>query len=134
MSGSGFVGQFPDIEKHLTDYLRPLMTVNVYTRVPDPRPDSYLTVRRNGGQSDFVVDVPTVELFSVAPNDFTGEQTAMETLTTARELLQQLAGTTLDGVTTYRVDEIVGPTRVTDPDTGDPAVMCMFALRVRQQS
>jgi len=48
-----------------------------------------------------------------------------------RRGVHALAGTTLLGVTCYRVEETLGPTSLDDPLTGTPRVWATFSLSIR---
>lgn len=120
---------YPDIVALLRTYLLPTVApVAVTSRVPDPRPDRLVQVRRVGGtQLRPVRDRPRVDVICWAPTD----PDAFALADTVRTAVHALAGTTLLGVVCYRVDEFLGPTQIDDPLTGTPRVMATYSLTVR---
>lgn len=120
---------YPDIVALLRTYLLPIVTPRpVSSRIPDPRPDEWVQIRRIGGtQLRPVRDSPNVDVFAWAPTD----PEAWELADLLRRSIHSLAATTLLGPPVYRVGEILGPTQLDDPLTGTPRVWATYAIDVR---
>lgn len=123
---------FPDVTAALIGYLTPIMTpVRVVSRVPDPRPDRLVQVRRVGGTATPPVrDAARMDIWCWAPSD----QPAMALALSVREAVWGLSGTTLLGATCYEVSEFLGPRLDEDPVTNSPRVWATYSLLVRADS
>ncbi|MFH0243592.1 hypothetical protein ACGRHY_14460 [Streptomyces sp. HK10] len=120
---------FPDLNAALIGYLTPLRApVPVVSRVPDPRPDRLVQVRRVGGQAEPPVrDAARVDVHCWDPDD----AAAMNLALAVRAEVWALSGTSLLGVPCYRVSEFLGPRLDDDPVTGSPRVWATYSLLVR---
>lgn len=63
--------RFPDAEAEAVAFLNPIAGVPVGTRVPNPRPDSFVRVWRTGGTATRILDRPilTVQAWGKSEND-----------------------------------------------------------------
>lgn len=107
---------FPDAEDLLVQYLTTELTARdiaatAHTRVPNPRPDSFVLVPRVGGtRRNLVVDSPMVgfEVWGLT------DKAACDLGRVVRALVFGLSGHVISGVQCYRVDELVGLTNFPD--------------------
>lgn len=91
----------------------------VTTKVPQPRPAAFTTVRRVGGpRRSLVVDGPILVVEAWGPD--TGA--AMDRAQAARAVVTALVGQVVDGTQIYRVDELAGPADLPDPSSTQPRV------------
>ncbi|MPZ27544.1 MAG: hypothetical protein GEV12_14325 [Micromonosporaceae bacterium] len=120
---------YPDVVALLRTYLLPIVDpVEVVSRVPLPRPDQLVQIRRVGGtELRPVRDQPRVDVFCWAATD----PAAWTLADLVRRSVHALAGTVLLGPTVYRVDETLGPRSLDDPPTGTPRVWMTFSVSVR---
>lgn len=119
---------YPDIVALLRTYLLPIVSVPIASRVPDPRPDVWLQIRRVGGaQQRPVRDQPRVDVLAWDDDD-PGAWALAELV---RRSVHALAGTTTLGPTVYRVDETLGPRQFDDPLTGAARVMATYSISIR---
>lgn len=120
---------YPDIVGLLRTYLLPIVApLQIASRVPDPRPDDWVQLRRIGGpQQRPVRDRPNVDVFAWALTDPAAEQLG----DLLRRSIHALAGTTLLGPMVYRVDEVLGPRSLDDELTGRPRVWATYSIDVR---
>jgi len=87
-------------------------TTPVRSRVPDPRPATFVRVRRIGGpRRNLVVDDATVVVEAWAADEASGHDLAQ----LCRGIVHSFAGSTIADTTIYRVDEIAGPGLLPDP-------------------
>ena len=121
---------YPDVEALLSTWLRgQLDGVPVGNRVPNPRPASFVTVRRHGGiRHTVVTDAAQVGLECWAASDAEAHDLAQ--LCRAL-LLYRLPGQILDGHTVYRVDEMGGPSNLPDPASSSPRWVMELQVHVR---
>src|SRR5690606_15009119 len=97
--------------------------VPVRGKVPDPRPDSFVTVRRTGGvRQSMVSDAAQLTVECWASSD----EAAHDLAQTCRAILLALSGSTVDDVPVYRVSEVGGPALLPDPLSGQPR--CTFTV------
>jgi len=119
---------YPDAVALLRAYLLPIVAVDIASRIPDPRPATWLQVRRVGGpQLRPVRDQPRIDVFAWAPTD----PEAWTLAELARRSIHALQATTLLGPMCYRVDEFLGPRQFDDPLTGSPRVWATYSLTIR---
>lgn len=114
---------FPDAEETVREYLLPLMPgVRIATRVPNPRPASWLRIMRTGGprESRFV-DRPQITLEGWGPD----ENTAGQLLEDARAWLNAAGGRI------FGVEEIGGPANLPDPTTAQIRYTMTLWVRIR---
>ena len=115
--------EFPDAEAVVRQYLLPLMPgVKIATRVPNPRPGSWLRVMRTGGarESRFV-DRPQITLEGWGPD----ETTASKLLDTARTWINAAGGQL------FGVEEVGGPANLPDPTTAQIRYTMTVWVRIR---
>jgi hypothetical protein len=120
---------WPDANQLLITYLTPIVApVGVVARVPDPRPETFVQVRRVGGAALVPVrDTARLDVWCWAPTD----QAAMDLARAVRTAVWALSGTALLGPVCYRVQEFLGPRLDDDPVTGSPRVWATYALDLR---
>lgn len=119
---------WPDVVQLVTGYLRPLVDpIHVGTRVPDPRPDRFVTVRRIGGNPSTVRDTARLDVQCWAIDEPDATALALQ----IREHMWALSGTILLGPPCYRVDEFMGLRQVDDRQTGTPIAWVTYELDVR---
>lgn len=125
----------PDFVDLLRDYLNTQLAAPpparpVATRVPDPRPNEWLQIRRVGGAKlPPVRDKARIDLTAWALD----EPAAMALLLRVRGLVTNLFGTTAVGVEVYRVEETLGPRQVDDPPTGTAQAWMTVAITYRAE-
>lgn len=122
---------WPDAVGLVIAYLNPILDpVPVLSRVPQdsaPRPPLQ-QVRRVGGPAlPPVRDLARLDFLSWHDTDPQAMALAMQ----AREAVWALSGTTLLGVTCYRVAEFMGPRQSDDPVSGTPRVWATYELMLR---
>lgn len=129
--------EFPDVEELTIAYLLAELQgadddATVTTDVPDPRPARFITVNRGGGiQPSIVTDQPILLLECWGPDDAGGISQAMDLARFARNRVKGMRHRTIGGVAIYRVDEVAGPARLPDPDSGQPRVVFTVQLLLR---
>lgn len=107
---------FPDavdvVRKHLDAQLEArAQEARAHSHVPNPRPDTFVTVTRGGGVvTSIVSDAPTLlfECWAKAPED------AHDLAQLCRGLIFALRGTSQSGVAIYRIEELAGPAELPD--------------------
>lgn len=103
-------------------------SAEVHDRIPAERPTSFVTLVRGGGpRHDIVTDNPTVLVEAWAEDD----ETAHDLAQLARALLFATAGSVVQGVTVYRVDEFAGPANLPDPESSQSRFVFTLSPRVR---
>jgi hypothetical protein len=103
-------------------------TATVGTRVPNPRPDLFVTVRRIGGvRRNLVVDSAqlSVECWGLS------EQTAHDLAQLCRGFIHAARGTNQDGTVVYHVAEIGGPALLPDPASEQPRYVATYEIGTR---
>lgn len=122
--------EFPDaaavaksvIESYLAD------DTPVVGRVPNPRPDSFVTIVRSGGpKANMVSDAATLTVDCWAATDIDAHDLAQR----VRAALNAATGTVAEGVTIYRVDEAGGPQLLADPASAHPRYRQLFTFPTR---
>lgn len=123
---------YPDALPLLRTYLLPIVApVPVVTRVPDPRPERLVQVRRVGGPALVPVrDQARIDVFTWDPDD----SPAMALALTVREAVWALAGTSTLGPQVYRIEEFLGPRMADDPITHSPRTWATYELTIRADS
>jgi hypothetical protein len=119
---------FPDAVDIVCGHLDDLLGVPVRSKIPKPRPASFVTVRRGGGvQQTIVTDAALllVECWAVLPGD------AMDLAQLTRAHLHAMRGHVLAGVPVYRVDEVAGPADLPDPLSDQARVVITFSIHLR---
>jgi hypothetical protein len=117
---------FPDAEAVTREYLKPAMQgLRIATRVPSPRPDSWLRVIRTGGaRENRFVDRPQITLEGWGPD----ESTAGDVLERARAYLLAADGRI------FGVEEVSGPANLPDPTTAQIRYTMSVWLRIRGEA
>lgn len=100
---------FPDVEKLLVAYLKPLLSVSVSTVVPNPRPSSFVRLYRTGGAANSRV-VERAQVTFESWGSTRGEASDL-----SRNLRHLLLGSSKDIPLVRSVGEISGV--YYDPDT-----------------
>lgn len=122
---------FPDVELWATGWLRTMLgtfaeaaDVGVDNKVPNPRPDRLVALRRNGGtQLSPSMETARVSVRVFAPTD----QAATNLTALVRGLFAGCAGT-YGPVQIKRSQEVGGPADVPDDNSG--AVLKLFAIEL----
>ena len=117
---------FPDAQLVVVEYLRVLLDpVPVGTRVPNPRPDRLVTLRRAGGVRGAVVDRPRLDFFAWAQAD----EDAQDLIGAVRRHLAAMPG--LRGeVRVTGVAEFAGPVPAPD-ESGQPRWLATWEIALR---
>lgn len=118
----------PDVVTLVVAYLDALhSTPTVASRVPNPRPNELIEVRRVGGAGlPPVRDVARLDIFS-----WSATEIAAETLgATVRAQMLALARSSLGGVPVYRVEETLYR-QFDDPGSGAPRMWGTYAITLR---
>lgn len=119
---------FPDATALLIDHLDSQIVEPVHHKIPNPRPTTFVTLRRTGGvKRNLVTDEPQITAECWALTDEAAHDLAQE----VRGVLNALPGTTLDGVDVYRVDELSGPADLPDPVSGEARYTQSFSVALR---
>lgn len=116
---------FADAQAVTVDYLRPLLAVGVHVRIPDPRPATFVSLRRVGGVRTALSDPARVDLFAWAGSD----EAAHDLLQTLRTHLAVMPGER-GGTHVLAVDEFAGPVPAPDA-SGQPRWMCTYEITLR---
>lgn len=117
----------PDAVALVVSYLDGLHSETVSAEVPDPRPTTFIQVRRIGGAGlPPVRDVARLDVMCWS----TGSAAAMTLGQTVRAEMFALGRTSLSGVPVYRVEETLFR-QWTDPETGQPCAWGTYALTLR---
>jgi hypothetical protein len=123
---------FPDVEQILGDWLAEKLAargsdVPVGTRAPDPRPASFITLKRTGGpRANLVTDAALITVESWADQ----ESAAHDLAQLVRGLLNSAAGQ-VTAATVYRVRETAGPGSLPDPVSPQARYSQTFEIRLR---
>lgn len=97
-------------------------------RVPNPRPDQFVTVLRTGGpRRSYVVDDAqlTVDVWA------TEDAACADLATEVRAVLNSMQGAVIDGTQVYRVDELAGPADTPDPVSDMPRMRWSVVVQTR---
>jgi hypothetical protein len=116
--------QFPDIEGALVGFLKNV-NIAASTKVPNPRPAEFVTLRRTGGvRVGPVTDTPLVDFEAYAANDLKAQQLGER----VRGLISERTGIAAN---VYRVGEVGGLANLPDPDTTGSRYVFKAEFRVR---
>lgn len=120
---------FGDLVALLIERLSSAVVVPVHKRVPNPRPESFVTVQRSGGSArDLVVDdgLYTIECWG------NSDEVVADLVSVIRGELLALAGQRLsDGTQIYRVSEAGGPVDLPDSLSDSPRVRWTIEVQSR---
>lgn len=107
---------YPDVIDLVRDYLATVYNPTpVATRLPDPKPATWIQVRGIGGTDLRPVRVrERLDVFTWDVDEPTAQAFALQ----VRATLHALAGTNTLGAFVYRVDEFLSPRPFDDPLTG----------------
>lgn len=109
------VTQFPNVDG-----------VTVSNRVPDARPVPCVRVQREGGTMSQLHDVGRLMIESWHDRD----DKAADLCGITRDLLRIMPGV-VDGWTIHRVEEVTGPTALSDPISDSPRYFTVVEITVR---
>lgn len=119
---------FPDVEALLVRALPDPLGVAVSTRVPNPRPDSFVRVSRVGGtRRDYVTDEPIVVVECWAADEVAASYLGR----TAHAHVFALAQTDVDGDYVRAVREVGGLQSFPDPLSKSPRYQFTVQLQTR---
>lgn len=122
---------FPDAAATTTTLLGDALGVETTTKVPNPRPDEFILVRRVGGtKRDQVIDDASLAIEAWS----TTEAEAHDLLQLARAHLHASVGVSIDGQTIYRVQEFAGPASLPDPLSQTPRYTLTAAVTVKGEA
>lgn len=115
---------FPDVELFVTDFLRDNISAGwIGNRVPNPRVDSMIVVRRDGGAISGVFDYPRLAVRCWAVSE--------EAATALADAVGRLLRASMpDGEHCTNVVQLTGPTPVAD-DSAQPLRYQLFELTMR---
>jgi len=126
--------RFGDIELAVVNRVRARLvavgdTATVGTKVPNPRPGRFVTVRRTGGlASDYVVTEwaqITVEAWG------SSDKQALDLAQFVRGVIRAMPGQTLTGITVYKIEEFSGPANLPDPESSQSRFTWTVSMHVR---
>lgn len=119
---------FPDAVDVVTTALDASLVEPVRSRVPNPRPATFVLVRRTGGpKRNLVTDEAQITVESWAATCEDAADLAQE----ARAILNNLPGQSIGGVPVYRVDEASGPADLPDPLSDQARYSQTFSVALR---
>lgn len=119
---------FPDATLTAITVIDAATAVPVRGNVPNPRPTSFVTVRRTGGpRQNLVMDEATLAVECWAATD----QAAHDLAQVARTALHAAQGTRTGGVTIGRVVEVSGPGLLPDPVSDHSRYTQTFTVATR---
>jgi hypothetical protein len=119
---------FPDAVDVVVTALDADLTEPVRSRVPNPRPTTFVLVRRTGGpKRNLVTDQAqiTVESWAATCED------AADLAQSARAIMNDLPGQSIGGVLVVRVEEASGPADLPDPLSDQPRYSQTFSVALR---
>lgn len=122
----------PDVVAAIVPHLTDVLTVPVSSRVPKPRPDSFVTVRETGGagRQEMVLYRASVQFFGWAQTD----QAARELTSQTRTALLDMANVTFGGVQVFAVREVGAVGWFPDPDSGQARFVGSVEMIARETS
>lgn len=108
---------FPDAEALAVSWLAPKVGVRVATKIPNPRPETFIRVVRVGGTiRDLIIDSPMLVFECWAPDEIAASSLAR----VARAHVFSMAQEIVSGSWVYAVRDIAGPQSFPDPVTDTP--------------
>lgn len=120
----------PGIESLLVSGISARSSADVWvaTKIPNPRPDKLVRVRRAGGpRTSLVIDNPTVLIECWAETEVDAENLASLTA----GIVASLDGETIDGHMILHSEILGGPVNDPDPDSATPRYTLTALLRTR---
>lgn len=133
MPVGGAALEFGDVAEITATYLRAALAaagspVRVGTKVPNPRPDQFVRVKRTGGAMlNPVIDAAQVTIEAWALTD----HEAADLAALARRLVEDMAGTVQSGESIHRVRELGGPADLPDPVSNMPRMTFTVQIQMR---
>lgn len=122
------MADFPDVIALLVAHFAPLHDpIHVGSRVPHPRPDELIQIRRVGGTTATVRDVARCDFIAWAKT----EERATELGLAVRTEVWQLPNRSTFGATVYRITEFLAPRTQDDPADGTPQCWSTYEIAVR---
>jgi hypothetical protein len=124
---------FPDVVALAVDQLDGQLSglvgpVHVGNRVPSPRPDRFVVVRRAGGtRITIVTEAATLNIAAWAQSVPDADDIAQA----CRSVMHAMAQTTVNGVPVYKVDDLGGPAEEADPLSDQPMSQLSVSVHVR---
>ncbi len=119
---------FGDTAATVITVLNAALTPPVSGKVPNPRPPTFITVRRTGGvRLNRVADDATVVVEAFAATD----TAALDLAQLARQALHAARGTVVGGTVLYRIEELSGPAELPDPISEQSRVTQTFTVATR---
>lgn len=107
---------FPDAVDVVRTYIEACLVAReheatAHNKVPDPRPEYFVTISRGGGvATSIVTDAPTLLFECWAPTP----EEAHDLAQLCRGLSFAMRGTSPSGVPVYRIEELAGPAELPD--------------------
>lgn len=120
---------YPDVLNLVRDHLASVYAPTpVVTRIPSPRPATFIQLRHVGGGDLRPVRVrERLDVFTWSTDEPTAQALALQ----VRATMHALANSTSLGVACYRVDEFLAPRPFDDPLTGAARSWATYTLDVR---
>lgn len=115
---------YPDAQFVIVEYLRPLLgSMPIGVRIPEVRPDRFVSVRRVGGNASALLDTARVDIYAWDTTDVA----AFDTVNAIRRHIAVI-GASVDAVAD--VQEFAGPIPVPD-ESGQPRWLITYELTLR---
>lgn len=125
---------FPDVVALVLDELTAQLPtigfggVHVGNRVPSPRPDRFVIVRRAGGSRiTIVTEAATVNLQAWSTSVADADDIAQA----CRSVVWSMGGRTFGTVPVYKVEDVEGPAEEADPLSDQPMAQLSVSVHVR---
>lgn len=120
---------FADVVALVIGYLTPVVDpVPISSRVPKPRPDEFVRIRKIGGVPPGAFrETARLDVFTWAPQ----EPRAYEIANQIQSALFKLKGSNALGIPSYSMAPVLSPRTFDDPETGTPRVWATYDLVVR---
>jgi len=117
---------YADVQQVLVEYLRPLIDpAPIGVRVPNPRPITFVQVRRIGGVADRLIDRTQVDVLAWAETDPDAHDLVMQ----IRRHVALMPGVR-SGVRVVDVNEFAGPIPAPD-ESNQPRWLVTFEISTR---
>lgn len=117
---------YPDAELVVVNYLRPLVAPAVVgLRIPNPRPSTFITLRRIGGTASRLIDTARIDVFTWATKDEDAHDLSMA----VRRHLAGMPGIR-GGVRVIGTEEFTGPLPAPD-DSNQPRWLVTYDISLR---